>query len=206
MFSNLTRKVILNYHNVAPGFQVGINRVHPSIFYNHIGVIERAIDDDVNLDIAITFDDGYEDIFTYAMPIIENSKIDNISMFIITDHIGALNTWDYSFIFNRYKHLNDKQIKILSEMKWNIGSHGESHKPFFEMDNKTLSHELGNSKKRIEDITEKAVDSVAPPFGRLDQRVYDECCRAGYKKVYVHVSSDINLTDDSIHSKIDFSS
>ena len=54
------------------------------------------------MDISITFDDGYEDIYKYAMPILKKErKIKSPSVFIITDYINKFNTWDYSFYFNR---------------------------------------------------------------------------------------------------------
>lgn len=197
MSAPLKETVTLNYHSVAPGFQIGINRVHPALFRNHISIISKTVSEKPNLDISITFDDGYEDIYHYAYPILKEKNIDNVSMFIITDYIGQINTWDYSFYFNRYRHLSVSQIQHLSEMKWEIGSHGESHSAFFEMSDRRLSKELKDSKKKLEDITGQEVVSVAPPFGRIDQRVYDECCNAGYKRIHIHGPSTVNLNDNA---------
>ena len=50
-------KVCLNYHNLGYNPQFGINKVHPAIFKNHVDICNDLSKD---VDITITFDDGYE--------------------------------------------------------------------------------------------------------------------------------------------------
>ena len=57
------KKICLNYHNLGYNPQFGINKVHPINFKNHIDIINNEIDKDPNLDVSITFDDGYENIY-----------------------------------------------------------------------------------------------------------------------------------------------
>ena len=134
---------------------------------------------------VISFDDGYENILKYAQKPLENSRIQEKKVFIVTNYIGKYNSWDFSFYLNRYKHLNKNQIKELSSMKWDIGSHGLSHQSFLSMSFDNAKNEIINSKNILEDIVGNKIISIAPPFGQINQRIYDICVEVGYKNIYL---------------------
>ena len=177
--------VILNYHNLGYNPQFGINKVHPSIFRDHINIVNNAIDSNPELKVGITFDDGYEGVFDYAFELVSKSSICSKIVFPITDYIGRYNEWDSTFLLNRYKHLNSEQIKLMYGAGWVIGSHTKSHRYLGSLNSKQIKLELRESKDILEQLTGGAVNSIAPPFGLLNQRVYDECIEAGYTKIYV---------------------
>ena len=185
MSKNSKKNICLNYHNLGYGFQVGVNRVNPVIFYNHIKVLEDILSKNSDINISVTFDDGYENIYKYAQPLLNKSTIKDKKVFIITDYIGKKNEWDFSFHFNRYNHLNKDQIRKLYADGWEIGSHGLSHKSFMEMNKNDAKNEIVSSKKNIEDIIGEEVKSIAPPFSAINQDIYDICAEAGYNSIYI---------------------
>ena len=149
MTLNPKKNICLNYHNLGYGPQVGINKIHPRIFENHIKIIDGFLSKHNDIDISITFDDGYENIFKYAYPILSNSKIREKKVFIITDYIGKKNSWDFSFYFNQYNHLDKNQIKMLHANGWGVGSHGVSHNSFLSMNKSDTKKEIFDSKRII---------------------------------------------------------
>ena len=185
------KKICLNYHNLGYNPQFGINKVHPINFKNHIDIINNEIDKDPNLDVSITFDDGYENIYRFAFDYLNESRIKKKIIFPITDYIGRYNDWDSTFFLNRYKHLNQEQIKLFSDGDWEIGSHCATHRFLDSISSDEIRDELINSKDVIEQLTGKEVVSIAPPFGVLNQRVYDHCLNAGYKNIYVQKHDNI---------------
>ena len=189
------RTICLNYHNLGFGPQIGINKVNPIIFRDHLEVINQILSKDLNLDIVLTFDDGYENIYSYAhKQIDENSRIIK-KVFIIKDYIAKENSWDFSFKINRYQHLNKKQILGLSQSNWEIGSHGSSHRSLLSMSPKAARMEIEESKKYLEDIIGKEITSIAPPFSAIDQRVYDICVEVGYKSIFIQKNIDLSLVE-----------
>ena len=190
------KKICLNYHNIGYGWQIGVNRVNPIIFKNHIRVIKKIASKNSNLEITLTFDDGYENIYTYAQGELNGNSTIKKKIFIIKDYIGKENSWDFSFYINRYKHLNKEQIKSLSNSKWEIGSHGVSHQSFLSMDNNSAKKEIEESKKYLEDITGREVSSIAPPFSGIDQKIYDFCVEVGYKSIYIQKKVNLSPVDD----------
>jgi peptidoglycan/xylan/chitin deacetylase (PgdA/CDA1 family) len=159
--------------------------VHPSIFRDHINIVNNAIDENPGLKVGITFDDGYEGVFEHAFNLLSKSNVDSKIIFPITDYIGRYNEWDTTFLLNRYRHLNNEQIKLMDGDGWEIGSHTKSHRFLSSLNSKQIKLELSESKDILEQLSGSAVKSIAPPFGLLDQRVYDECVEAGYTKIYV---------------------
>ena len=177
--------VYLNYHNLGYNPQFGINKVHPSIFRDHINIVNNAINSNPGLKVGVTFDDGYEGVFEHAFDLIRKSNVYSKIIFPITDYIGRYNKWDITFLLNRYRHLNNEQIKLMHGDGWEIGSHTKSHRFLSSLNSKEIKLELSESKDTLEQLSGNAVNSIAPPFGLVDQRVYDECIEAGYTKIYV---------------------
>ena len=105
--------------------------------------------------------------------------------------------WDFSFYFNRYNHLSKDEIIKLSSSSWEIGSHGQSHRSFLELEKDELKAEIFESKKILEDITSNKVLSIAPPFSQINQRAYDYCVEAGYKYIYLQNHVDIKESQSS---------
>ena len=191
------KHIYLNYHNLGDGLQIGINKVHPSIFNKHINVIEYFLLNNDDISISITFDDGYENVYHYAKNILDKSKISSAKVFIITDYIGKENNWDFSFMINKYNHLNNNQIKSLHAKGWEIGSHGLSHKSFLSMSMIELRKEIFDSKKILEDIIGEKIYSIAPPFSHINQQIYDTCVDAGYTSIYIQDKVEISLVEGS---------
>jgi len=186
-------KVCLNYHNLGYNPQFGINKVHPAIFKNHIDICNDLSKD---IDITITFDDGYEGVFTFARKILNESSIKRKIVFPIVDYIGKYNTWDTSFYLNKYKHLNINQIKTLISEGWEIGSHTCKHKYLGSLSGDEILKELVDSKEKLENIINTKVTSFAPPYGILSKKIFEMCKRAGYKEIFIQKNKNVrNIVD-----------
>jgi len=183
-------KVCLNYHNLGYNPQFGINKVHPIIFKNHMDIC-NDFNKNKNIDISITFDDGYEGVFTYCRKILNKSSIKRKIIFPIVNYIGKYNTWDSSFYLNKYKHLSKDQIKILVSEGWEVGSHTCTHKYLGNLKNDEIVNELTESKQKLEEIINDEVTSFAPPYGIIDKRVLDISKSIGYKEIFIQKNKNV---------------
>ena len=183
-------KVCLNYHNLGYNPQFGINKVHPMIFKNHIDICDD-FNKKRNIDITITFDDGYEGVFQFCRKILNKSTIKRKIIFPIVDYIGKYNTWDNSFYFNKYKHLSIEQIKILASEGWEVGSHTCTHRYLGKLNSDQIMNELVVSKQKLEEIINNEVTSFAPPYGIIDKRVLEISKSAGYKEIFIQKNKNI---------------
>ena len=179
------------YHNISNRFNIGINNISPTSFKKHIEFYRNLND------VTLCFDDAYEDIFTFAYPLINKENFKKI-IFPITDYIGSYNKWDVNFFINKKKHVNDQQIKELSDNGWVIGSHGASHISYRVLTDNQIYNDLCRSKEYIEKLTVKEADVFTPPFGYFRESFIDLVAKAGYKKIYLNSCYFITVKDSDL--------
>lgn len=107
--------------------------------------------------VMITFDDGYEDNYTNAYPILKKFNF-NATIFLISKAVGS------PYFLNRSE---------ISEMKGLISfeSHTNTHPHLTKLKDNEIANELAMSKKAIEDMTNSKVDVLAYPYGDYNKRV-----------------------------------
>ncbi len=116
----------------------------------------------------ITFDDGYENTFINAFPILKQLGF-NATCFIITNKIGHYNDWDENQKnFKKMKLMNTSQINEWVKHGFNIGSHTLDHKDLTKLSNNDKIDQIVNSKKFLINIFKTEVATCAYPFGSYD--------------------------------------
>ena len=189
---------VLAYHSVDPD-QTFIDpwrmNLHPVQFENHLKFLSRY-----KGKFAITFDDGYKNNFTYAYPLLQKYGF-KATFFVTTDFIdGKISSKDIWPVTKPFEPLSQEEIKKMSDNGMEIGSHAKTHMHFLNMDPASIEHEVGYSKKRIEQITGKEVVSFAYPISipmNKSRQLADILKKYGYKKAYVKTMglNDGNLKD-----------
>ncbi|MBN1408034.1 MAG: polysaccharide deacetylase family protein [Calditrichaceae bacterium] len=183
---------IINYHKISPSFDIGITTRHPRQFENDLEILKsykfntitfRDItndDSEISNPIIITFDDAYETIKTYALPIMQSFGYKGV-IYPVTNFIGRYNDWDVQIGKFKFKHLDWKELKDIQEIGFEIGSHTQSHELLTQMSYERQFRELSQSKSALEDALGKEVCSVSYPFGRFNQETIQCAEKAGYK-------------------------
>jgi peptidoglycan/xylan/chitin deacetylase (PgdA/CDA1 family) len=120
-----------------------------------------------NKSIVITFDDGYMDNYCYAFPILKDLNM-KATIFCITSDL------DGSY------YLSKDAILEMSNYGIDIQSHTVTHPKLNELTYDKQLIELIESKKNLESITGKKVDSVAYPFGNFNNDSIKAAKEAGY--------------------------
>ncbi len=147
----------------------------------------------------ITFDDGFESVYTNAIAVIRKYGIKAI-LFLTTDYIDGKIDFD-GFFGSKYspKPLTRQQIKEINAAGVEVGSHSLSHKNMANLDEKSLYLESSVSRKRIEDMAGCAVSSFAYPFGNaksFNEKTKKAIQDAGYKKAYTNIMGVDNSKDE----------
>jgi peptidoglycan/xylan/chitin deacetylase (PgdA/CDA1 family) len=121
-----------------------------------------------NNPIVITFDDGYEDNYTIALPILEKYGL-KATVFVISDSVGQPGylSWD--------------QLTMMIARGTEIQSHTASHVALGEVDVPTKQQEVSESKKNLEQRLGRPVEFLAYPFGSFDAETVQALKAAGYK-------------------------
>jgi peptidoglycan/xylan/chitin deacetylase (PgdA/CDA1 family) len=124
--------------------------------------------------VAITFDDGNEDNYTYAFPILKKYNFP-ATIFVIVSEIGKPGRLSL-----------DQMREMRSSGLISFGSHTFSHcfLPQVESD-QSLKNEIFGSKNELEKELGSPVDSFCYPMGRFDPRVEAVVKNSGYKLAVV---------------------
>ncbi|MCX5829712.1 MAG: polysaccharide deacetylase family protein [Deltaproteobacteria bacterium] len=121
--------------------------------------------------VVITFDDGYRDNLSVAAPILDKYKIP-FTVFATTSYIRG----------GSFPFLNETELRALSANSLvSIGSHGVTHRPLTECDDRELQNELESSKHYLEDLTGKEITMISYPHGCSNKRVRDAAENAGFR-------------------------
>lgn len=118
--------------------------------------------------VILTFDDGYNDNYQNAYPILKaNGQVGNF--FVIAHFINGTN------------YLSAKQVKAMSENGMEIDSHTETHLDLTKLSSAELEYQIVQSKKDIEAMTGVPIVAFCYPSGATDATVEDMVRTAGYK-------------------------
>ena len=123
--------------------------------------------------IAITFDDGLEDLYTLAYPFLREHNIP-FTAFIVTDFL------------DKEGYITTEQLKEMSKDPLvTIGSHGVSHIIFPKLSTENKKNELIESQKILQEIIGKDITFFAYSHGQYDKETlsmmncYDYAFKAG---------------------------
>lgn len=141
--------------------------------------------------ILITFDDGYMDNYYSAFPILKDFNM-VATIFCITSEL------------NGSYYLSKEAIREMSAYGIDIESHTVNHPHLNKMTYDKQLEELVESKKALEEITGKEINSIAYPFGDFNDDSVKAAKDAGYvlgftTKLGLSDRSDNPLTLDRIY-------
>lgn len=121
------------------------------------------------LSVAITFDDGYEDNYLYAYPILKGLGLP-ATIFVTTGFV--LHGLDIARDWPEYRSLSPlkpEQIKEMAANNISFGSHGRTHTRVSDLDQKAFASELAASRQDLEDLGVSPT-GYAFPFGQAKDR------------------------------------
>src|SRR5271169_1939739 len=194
----MSKAIILMYHNIdmpPKGVRIPNLYVTPKMFRFQMWYLKKAgfkvmslsdllasvaagnLTDNV---VTITFDDGYQDYYKNAYPILKSFQYPS-TVYVVSDLTGNINTWDFEKE-NITKPLMDwDMIREMSNLGVEIGSHTRSHPQLSMLSGEALQKELRGSKKILEEQLARKVEHFCYPYGDLNELVKEEVKKAGYR-------------------------
>jgi peptidoglycan/xylan/chitin deacetylase (PgdA/CDA1 family) len=140
---------------------------------------------------CITFDDGLENNFNNAIPILNKYKIKNATFFIVGNSLEKkFNTAWWIKSKKKMKLMNANQISIVSNIGHEIGSHLFYHKNLNKIDGDEIEKEVVLSKNIIANKCNLVCKSIAIPFSisgnsKKEIIVKNICLKNGYSFLFL---------------------
>ncbi len=172
---------ILCYHSISDNgwrFSTKVSNFEEQITYLKQNYKIRSLSEILSgkNGIAITFDDGYEDIYTNALPILKKNGIP-ATVFVIGDSKNP----NRDKMDNHLELLNLSQILLLKEAGWEIGFHTQTHPSLIELNDEELKEELITGKNETETKLGIDLDYIAYPLGLYNKKVLKKVNDTDYK-------------------------
>ncbi len=188
---------ILMYHSIAEDASATFQpfTVSPSLFAEHMAYLHHAgytpltvtqfvarrnrVDALPARPIVITFDDGFADFFTSALPILQKYSF-SATMYIPTAYIGGTSRWmEHEGEGNR-PLLSWQQIQEMNASGIECGAHSHTHLQLDLLSRLRANEEITLSKRILEDSLGQSVTSFAYPHGYYKAETQRLLYRAGY--------------------------
>lgn len=173
--------IVLYYHSVRPEERAG--------FAQQLDVIQRLakpIDATCEValqrgmrHIAVTFDDGFENFLTVALPELQKRNIPS-TMFVISGALGRA----FGPVSAPEKVMTLQQLAGLPHELVSLGSHTQTHPYLPEVDEATARLELQQSKVTLEQQVGRSIPTFSFPFGGFSERLVQICREVGYRRVF----------------------
>lgn len=133
-----------------------------------------------NKSFLLTLDDGFEDNYLNAFPILQRYNIPAM-IYLATGLLGKTNQWMSAPTFSERKMLSWPQIVEMANHGIHFGSHTVSHPRLNLLDDDSAYKELTQSKQAIEDNLSIECSHFAYPYGLLTEKTRDLVQQAGFK-------------------------
>jgi peptidoglycan/xylan/chitin deacetylase (PgdA/CDA1 family) len=130
--------------------------------------------------VGITFDDGYEDFLSAALPTLERLGF-SATVFVVAGMLGKENTWEHrGGPRPQLRLLAVNGVREISERGMEVGSHTVTHPRLPGLDPAALVREVSDSRQILGEIVGAPVEGFCYPYGDLDGPAVRAARGAGY--------------------------
>lgn len=149
-------------------------------------------------ELALTFDDGYLDFHTQAIPVLESLGL-TATVFACSDFVGSDTTpwWDAAEN-KHYPFMDWQQLRDAGERGFLVGSHGKTHAGIDQLAPQKIHEEIVLSKSVLERGLDRAVELYAYPYGepgRMTEEARRIVQEAGYRACFGYGGLTVAGTD-----------
>jgi peptidoglycan/xylan/chitin deacetylase (PgdA/CDA1 family) len=194
----LTGPLVLCYHAVSETFPAALS-ITPARFEAHLALLARrgyrgatfseaAAAPAGERVVAITFDDAYRSVGTLGLPLLA-ARGWPATMFAPSDHVGSdramrwpgIDQWHGGPHEDELLPMGWEELRALEREGWEVGSHTCSHPHLTQLGDEDLVRELRDSRAACAEGLGHDVDTIAYPYGDVDDRVVAATRAAGYR-------------------------
>src|ERR1700745_702745 len=173
--------VILNYHSIPSEERSGFARQMDAVLRHStpIEIQTEALPATGTRYVGITFDDGFENFISVALPELQRRNIPS-AVFIILDALG--NEFGTPELLE--KVMSADQLRCIPQDLVTLGSHTLTHPFLPSLRREEAVKELLQSRLQLENILNRSVTLFSFPFGGFTEDLVRLSRQAGYTRVF----------------------
>lgn len=164
-------------------------------------ILPKDLDDPNNTKkrFVITFDDGFKDNYSAALPILEKHGFTAV-VFIAAKYIGGKSVYAGKEADREFFMMNIEEIKEIERKGWVVANHFYSHSNLHDLNKADLLGEYKRSKKVLERIITKKENTslVAYPRNKINKNVIDILKMEGVRTGFSGMSGMYKIGNDKL--------
>ena len=129
--------------------------------------------------ILLTFDDGFEELYKYAFPILQDEKVCAL-VFVVSGYTGKKNDWDIT-LGKSFTHLPWDKIGEMYRYGIKIGSHSHLHPDYTRVSKDLVKEDLKKSYEKISEEIGERIEKLENEPGK--RKSLDSCFDIEKKEV-----------------------
>jgi len=130
--------------------------------------------------VGLTFDDGYEDFLSTAVPVLERFGF-SATVFVVAGMLGQENDWVHAYSPRpRLKLLGAKDLRETTARGMEVGSHGMTHANLLGTEPELLEEEVSGSRRLLGETLGEEVAGFCYPYGSYNAATVQAVRQAGY--------------------------
>ncbi len=145
--------------------------------------------------VLLTFDDGYEELMTDVMPLLEERRIPAVT-FAVSQRVGGTNDWDERIGAPRLRLLDVASLRTLAQSGMEVGAHSRTHRALNRLSDQSLLEETAGSVDDLESAGLERPRLFAYPEGEYDERVARAVEAAGLHAAFTVIPGRVEAGDD----------
>ena len=133
--------------------------------------------------VVLTFDDGYENFLTHALPVLETERCP-ATLFVVAGKLGGMNDWDTDLPPSRLLTL--EQLREITRVPGiTVGSHGLNHRRLTTLAVGEVERELAESHALLsQQLGDAYLPALAYPYGDRSPEVLASAQRSPYRAAF----------------------
>ncbi len=146
--------------------------------------------------VVVTFDDGFDNFYTTALPILHRYGL-TATLYLATAYMGGTSRWLAHDGGGDLRMLTWDQVREACSAGIEIGGHTATHVPLTQVSEDEARREIAGCKQHIEDQIGQQVRSFAYPYGFFSGAVKTLVQAAGYESACAVLYNMSSPTDDA---------
>jgi peptidoglycan/xylan/chitin deacetylase (PgdA/CDA1 family) len=194
----MSEVLVLCYHAISPTWEADLS-VTPDEFehqvehllargWHAVTFADAVLSPPSGRTLAITFDDAFASVKTYAAPVLARvgapATIFAPTAFPSTGDLlnwPGIDHWQDTAHASELTPLTWDDLGELAQIGWEIGSHTRTHPRLTTLDDAAVHRELAESRDECTRHLGQVCQTIAYPFGDVDERIAEAASQTGYR-------------------------